>query len=423
MRGNLIRLSDVIVMARSNFTIKFRLRRRGPPVNQLEVLPVRRHRWPWTIGVTLTVGILTMVPTTNMWAASKLATPASLALSNLTMENSTTGWSFSGHQVFHTTDGGQRWTNVTPADVTHSAKIHQLIRVTSQFSSFQSAWVVSQTRFDTFVLSHTQNAGQHWTQKSFHLPGIETHFSLHQIDFTNALQGWIVLSPGAFGPAFPVQVWKTANGGTTWRLIYQNNAIGGAMSFNGLQNGWMVMQQFANTGRPLFALYHSTNAGHTWKSVSFKSVPNLDNLGSPTFTDQHGLLAVVGNFTAPSQYLAVLRSGDGGQHWGAMSPKLSALTTDYADVQTIGGHLAWALSSGKLWRSTNGGHAWTYQSADRFLAHAMGMNFLNAKVGWIWKTSPMGTTQLWETLSGGRHWTLNHPSVLNGSHSSPHTPS
>ena len=137
----------------------------------------------------------------------------------------------------------------------------------------------------------------------------------------------------------------------------------------------------------------------TWRITRNPANPIL-----VTASGMHDLQPTFTVGTTRNPYVAVLRSADGGRRWGAMSPRLSVNPRDFWSVQTVGGTVAIAIASGRLWTSTNGARSWAYRSADAFLNHVTGLDFVNAQVGWVWKTTANGT-RWWMTTSGGRQWT------------------
>jgi len=362
--------------------------------------------------------LLLIVPASTEAASSSTGATPSIGLSLqqpngaaalppvITMVNTTSGWAFNGTHFLHTTDGGRHWMNVTPPGMT----VHLLTSTTSintvwDFQSAQSAWIAEAlNRSGKVLLSHTIDGGQHWTEHTIQFPGIEDSGFVSTIDFVNAHQGWLEWGT--------TDLWKTGNRGKSWQPAVITKVLGGptggVATFTTATTGWIVWPAGGSPG-PQFFLKHTINGAHSWHQVPIPFIRGLVPYGLPTFTGSAGLLACM----RKSGGLVVLRTQNDGTRWGGVSPTISNQETseDAWGIQTVGGIVAWALAEGRLWRSTNSGHSWMYRSHDRFLAQASGMDFLNAKMGWIWKATPTGITRVWMTTSGGRHWTSWQPVI------------
>ncbi len=327
----------------------------------------------------------------------------------ITMVNTTSGWAFNGTHFLHTTDGGRQWTNVTPAGMTvHLDRSSNSSRNTVwDFQSAQSAWIAEAINLSgTVLLSHTVDGGQRWIQHTIQFPGISQFGAVSTLGFVNARQGWLEWGM--------TDLWKTENGGTSWQpaVITKGREVppggGGVVTFINARTGWMLWSAGGNPG-PQFFLKRTINGAHSWHQVPLPFIRGLMAYGLPTFAGSAGLLACTREFGG----LVVLRTQNDGTRWGGVSPTISNRdpSEDSWGIKTVGGTVAWALAEGRLWRSTNSGHSWMYRSHDRFLAQASGMDFLNARIGWVWKATPTGITQVWMTTSGGSHWTSWQPVI------------
>jgi hypothetical protein len=356
-------------------------------------------------GLTLAPMALAAAPP----AGTTVDSPTLGSASRLTMDSATTGWAFGGKAFLRTTDSGRDWTNVTPKGLTiRKDQPSGAPNVVWDFLSATSAWIVEQPQQSSGIvhLWFTDDGGRQWTEHTHTFSDLahSPEATLTSIDFLNADQGWI---------QWGLDLWETDNGGQSWtREIIAKTAMptASAVTFRNATTGWAIIDEPGNGGTG-FALEDSTNGGKTWQSASLIQQAGLEPLEMlPTFTGSQGLLAA---YRSRSNGLVVLRTSDYGQRWTVVSAAVpnSLSSSDTWGVQTIGGTTAWALAEGRLWQSTNGVHSWTYRSADRFLTHASGFDFVNAQTGWVWKANATGITRIWMTTSGGTRWTTWTPTV------------
>ncbi len=376
-----------------------------------------RVRWR-TIAVVVLMGAAPglALPPLAWAAAPPLGTAVTFSAqeptsSVLTMVDATIGWAFNGHDFLRTTDHGRIWAVVTPPGLlVHENQQSGKVNVVWDFVSATSAWIAEgpQQPSGTVHLWSTGDGGRRWIEHTHTFSALAKSPSatLTGIDFLNGYQGWI---------EWGLDLWKTDNGGQSW---HREGIAKTAMPtlptvmFRNATTGWAIINEpgLAGTG---FVLKRSTTSGNTWRSVSLIQQAGLEPMGLlPTFVGSQGLLAA---YRSRTNGLVVLRTNDQGQHWTAVSPTVpNALSSsDTWGMQTLGSTTAWAIAEDRLWRYTNGARTWTYRSADRFLAHASGMDFINAQMGWVWKTNKNGITHIWMTTSGGVHWTTWTPAVTS----------
>ncbi len=363
-------------------------------------------------------------------------------LEDLAMETARMGWAVTAHRIWHTQNEGHTWTNVTPPGL-RLQDLPDALEVANTTWSFlgpRSAWVVSQNSPGAIQLSFTQDGGASWQRRQVHLhPGkaFSNGFRgqyLWQADFYNANDGWIVLAP--WGENLSTQLWATTTAGRTWRLENQS-ALGGTISFASVDDGWMVagnpasayIAEFLLKGHPYdrvwptvivptaapapeFVLEHSTNRGRTWTETPLPFIEGMEPYQSPSFSGPNGLLAMWG-WAQMGTYVGILRTIDGGRSWTPVDvPNALDLSGIHPwALQTIRGHVAWCLASGRLWRWDEQTPGWTQQTSAGFLNHPNGLDFLSAKLGWIWTQSPGGTLRVYETTSGGTSWTSYQPTI------------
>ncbi|MCL5064578.1 MAG: hypothetical protein M1600_05840 [Firmicutes bacterium] len=399
---------------------------------------IRQRRWNGILGAILTSSLLVAANGSAALTPSAHVHPTTVHLTSLQMETATVGWATDWHlaspkalfggQILHTVDGGRQWINVTPPHVTFNEQPGPLILphdTVTDFVSPATAWAATDTAVSypsgsgTILLSVTHDSGSRWQQWTVHLPNLADRalFNpiLNQVDFVNAHVGWMVFDPlippgGAMAGSFGMEVWRTTNGGHTWARVYQTAHGIGWPTFDNATSGWMFLESSNRNLLPLGGvdtLERTLNGGHTWTAVSVTLIAGL-NLAElpPIFDGTHGVLLTR---LFPGIF-AILRTTNGGQHWGDLTTTPISVPSNWTGQQIadlVSNQVFWILTPTKLWRSTTGGQRWTLQSTATLLGSGAqkgilkNIDFLNQQVGWLWGNGPT----VWMTTDGGRRWT------------------
>ena len=220
---------------------------------------------------------------------------------------------------------------------------------TMHFFDAGSGWVLSLGSLLT-----TRDGGKHWRDITPGPP--EPPTELAAVQFLDPTVGWTV---GGYG-AHTVQVWRTTDGGTSWRAsqLTIDSALEASLDFIDPQHGWLVVaSQTASGFTSAGQLFQTVDGGVTWRGLppppSGHPVRFLDhstgwNVGGANFDELYvtrdgGQSWVRQRVTIPTAYsqtapafdlpvfpdsgLGVLRvmfadgsvqlnfSGDGGQTW------------------------------------------------------------------------------------------------------------
>lgn len=218
-----------------------------------------------------------------------------------------------------------------------------------------------------------------------------------KVQFANSRTGWIVGE----------HLWRTDDGGVTWRVI-RNNDFG---TFKAEYVGYghraiqfidseVAVQLGGNT------LAKTTDGGRTWAQKL--SIPQPDNQDIPpqtVFFLSRELGWIVGEL--------IYRTTDGGASWEAVSStplgdpqkqRNMRLAPTYADYMpslwfTDPTHGVMARLDGEVYATSDGGNTWQLVlKADRRINDLM---FVDAQVGWIAGAAGF----LGKTADGGRTWT------------------
>lgn len=338
---------------------------------------------------------------------SKLA-GGSGALFSLHMIDPTTGWALSQHEILRTTDGGLHWKNVTPADAMITRES------VASFLTASLAWVATpQANGTTSQIVRTTDSGQTWQQSTVPI------VYLKQMTFVDAQHGWILAGWGAQGgPAEAVAVFRSVDGGKTWRNV--SNALpastdgpppgqlpfGGRKSgiqFLNVSTGWITGTVVANDRS---WLYVSHDGGATWYQQSLplpSGVPSAQlSLGSPTFfSATDGVLPVTFSDSIMERGIAtaIYATHDGGKTWTGTTPlPLASVVVDFADEQH-----GWATDGTVLYRTGDGGQRWVKLSPDANFKQVTSLDFVSSALGWALSEQGQNSLLL-KTTDGGETW-------------------
>ncbi len=365
------------------------------------------------------VGAVSGAPAT---AAQHVSLKGSFQLKVLAMKTQHAGWAVGTHAILVTNDGGRQWQNVTPPHVrihaTGPVPISQsTVGAVWDFRTAQSAWVVTSvnTAQGTFLLNYSTSTGRHWTHIPFRLneetPGPDSSIMIGshpvEVDFVNPRVGWLLISPGAAGPQFPIELWQTTTGGHTWHRVYATNALGGMVSFTNTTSGWLVVPQPSNTQQTLFQLKRTTTSGRTWQSVAVPTLPTFQNIAGSCgimmgWQGTSGLIPGDTPNMPNGGYAAVLRTTNGGRRW-FLSPKLYGRGPGFFTVDTAGATV-WAANNGRLETLGAHGQRWIQQSRPSFLRKSTGLDVVNRSVGFVWQNTTEGV-HMWRSTDAGTRWT------------------
>ena len=336
----------------------------------------------------------------------------------------------SGH-IVRTSDGGTTWTTVRPAgsgpgllDVEYggpqaivcSGDAGALLRsldggttwatlqsgargTTHSLHAFDAriAWATNQGG----EVARTGNGGAHWERVQ--VPGIGGLGPMNDIEFVDALRGWVVGSDGTDG-----HVARSIDGGQSWQhqhtepnflpegvvafdsqtvVVFGPQAgIGSALRTTNGGQGWLPAGPAQGSFRGGDAvdsstgwivgthIYKTTDAGSSWTLQYGSSGPLL---ASVSFADaQHGWASGYGN--------QVLRTIDGGATW---VPQASGAPsgTGLMGIHAVDADTAWVVGwGGFAARTIDGGASWQREVLPGATnADFECVAFVNAEDGWV----------------------------------------
>ncbi|MDE3154934.1 MAG: glycosyl hydrolase, partial [Acidobacteriota bacterium] len=175
-------------------------------------------------------------------------------------------------------------------------------------------------------------------------------------------------------------VWKTTNGGATWRPIFDHEPVASIGAIAVAASNPNVIYVGTGEAAPREdisfgdGVYKSTDAGRTWTNVGLHDSRHIGRIVVDPHNPDLVLVAAMGHFYGPNTERGVFRSADGGRTWqkvlykddrtGAIDVAFdpSNPTIVYAALWQAD-RKPWSLSSGGpgsgLYRSTDEGSTWT----------------------------------------------------------------
>jgi photosystem II stability/assembly factor-like uncharacterized protein len=245
--------------------------------------------------------------------------------------------------VFHTTDGGQSWTQTARLDVNQAFSHGQLgggLQGNLVFRDSSTGWMTPVTSSGTGTtpvapfLYVTHDGGKTWAVQTFAVPfGIAFNSSTAGFsppEFFNDREGVVlatVLSyPQDTAHAPTIQgtyAYTTSDGGDHWSAPQQVEVPNGGLSYPAFS---MIDPKTWLTFAP--NVERTTDGGLHWKIIA-SNLPATTHVTDLDFQDvNHGWAAAMIASAQPT--LAIYQTSDGGAHW-------TALTTPALGGQPAGG--------------------------------------------------------------------------------------
>jgi photosystem II stability/assembly factor-like uncharacterized protein len=247
----------------------------------------------------------------------------------------------------------------------------------------------------------------------------------------------------AYGWAAGTGVWRTTNGGTTWRripvlegtlhrIVFADRNRGWALGHDNrilrtTDGGetWLAARNGDNRAAPLLLEYqapndlwgigkhcmrspavcdgwyeywtHSTDGGLTWAQEN-----SGDGIATLDFFDRaHGWVVVDGLSGCYSLELlhGLAKTRDAGQTWTSSCLPMTSWSGTVAAIGFGSATHGWLAFDDTLWRSTDGGDTWVQQHT--FPGNLNWIQAEDAARGWVQHGS-----NLWHTADGGATWQI-----------------
>ena len=339
--------------------------------------------------------------------APTIAAPvvSSPGITFLRMFNELDGWAISDNAILRTTDGGSAWYNVSPQGVTAFG-----YGTANTFLNASQAWVMIADASDpagSGLLYRTSDGGLTWTV--YPVP-----FGGGDLTFIDEENGWMMAYLGAAAGSMAVAIYRTEDGGATWTQTYTNDPnladSSDSLPLGGIKSNLVALDsQIAWVGGVIYApetfyLYKSVDGGQTWAAQTLPAAPGMQNTevsidSGPIFiTPNEGILPI--RFTGETYRTGFYATHDGGVSWEFVTFMPGAGAVDFVSP-----------SDGFFWTgeqffvTTDGAQAWTTINSDMSFGESFaGMDFVNARTGWVWTYDQAGQYGLYKTADGGGTW-------------------
>ncbi|GCE13065.1 hypothetical protein KTT_29240 [Tengunoibacter tsumagoiensis] len=338
--------------------------------------------------------------------------PAKIAepLTQVRLVDANSGWALTKHAILHTLNGGQQWSDVTPP----SAMASGGDKAESTFQTAQRAWVVVPASISGssgglhIVVWHTTDAGKNWT--SVTINDSDAVGLADRPNFVDDKHGWLLVNLSAGAGSQGVHLYHTNDAGQTWKIIAQapgSLSLSGQKAgptFENTQQGWISHSVGALTDSVL--VERSNDGGVTWADNNLPPLAGVTDAfyetTPPVFIGWTGLMPVHVSSSA-GQWLAMYSSGNDGGRWYASYTK----DFDTHDIYIADETHYWALDKGALYANTTGASNWSKIAT--LASTADKMSFINANQGWITDTA---NAVLYHTTDGGHTWTTIHYTIV-----------
>lgn len=377
------------------------------------------------------------LPTTGAGTMTAPGAAASLAFEVVHMVSPTTGWGLAlvdqSLELLRTHNGGTDWVMVSPARLSGPNLL------AAGFLGIRRAWVLTDSPEGRYWATtyRTDDAGTTWHRgHPFRTdwPVLrDAGYVNPALQFTDPRHGWLVegLNETVMG-SFPVSVFRTTDAGSTWTKVSDTGTPTGVpqtphslpygcmktgVAFTSRSTGW-VGQWCGIEGSG--SLWVSHDGGSTWSGRSETSLGQIPvrsacreggcGFTAPAFASRSTLLVP---FEVP-EHGWLFSTSNAGESWAVhplpRTPHPLSVSVYFVDPKH--GWLVPFSHRGTVFRTENGGVAWTRVRTNVPLLSPPGVDFVDAAYGWVFGYSSH-TALLLKTADGGRTWTRLQPSLTS----------
>lgn len=243
------------------------------------------------------------------------------------------GWIARGSEILSTVDGGHTWTLLYDT----KARIHGIQRLGGD-----KGWYA--TEEGLFV---TGDAGRTWSRL------LDASFLYGQFQFVDELHGWVRL--------YREGLKATSDGGKRWSRVESPCKENGLFSFVNTATGWIVCPVGGGVGIEYKKIFRTDDGGRSWRLTS-ESGPNGGSMPLSSYSRDLFFLDSKNGWLSSAKG-DILATKDGGRSWQAL-PRLGDLTEINA-VQFLSPEKGYIITTKRseevssLAITTNGGVTWT----------------------------------------------------------------
>ncbi len=342
------------------------------------------------------------------------------------MQSPTAGWAIGGpmgadDHVLSTTDGGARWSDVTPPEPS-VAMPYGTRRATGAFLGTDRAWVVydhvhPEAGVFPVVVWRTEDGGRTWMPgKALDLDGLEPDFIPRLLGFVDESTGWLLVELGAGMSHEYVALYLSEDGGTTWARVldpYGDSPIQvcwkTGLNFADAQTGWLTRDCRGVVDGAFVDI--TRDGGRTWTSVELLppadqpqalTYPNACGTHSPRLLSPAvGWVGVSCEVYEPGEVepgpSLVYRTEDGGVSW-------TALEAPYGELGHLEDRLTWTFGR-QIHGTLDEGTTWSLIKA---VSWDGAFDFVDLEHGWAVARDGERIAFV-QTSDGGKTWKLLEP--------------
>lgn len=243
---------------------------------------------------------------------------------------------------------------------------------TQRNQSFRTSWFFDTKRAlvvtDQGELKETTDGGQSWKVK---LNELSFSYGLAKLQFVSAKTGWL---------AADGRLYRSSDGGASW------NSGPGAANFADFQFIDENLGWGRRSGSSSGDLLQTKDGGQVWTKVGEWPASGA----TLRFRDaSNGLVG--------GSYGQIYQTADAGKTWAV---RYSGTSEQISQIQYVDDKLVWAVSSGSVLQSTDGGSSWKIHRPSSQSAGWRSLAFVDADHGWV--VGSAGAVVA--TEDGGKTW-------------------
>jgi beta-lactamase regulating signal transducer with metallopeptidase domain/photosystem II stability/assembly factor-like uncharacterized protein len=303
------------------------------------------------------------------------------------------GYALIGDKLLKTSDSGNTWTEITPAD--------GFVLIDCSFVNAAAGWVCG-TLDGNISAFNTTDGGDHWTQK-FSLTASDAGSTKPlEINFINETTGWILLDNPSADPSNPT-LYRTSDGGDSFVGICNvagNRPYLADICFADADIGFVGTDHGA--GPISGGLMMTTDGGKT-----FSYLFNSGGIDRIVFPSPEVGYAIGYNDDNMCRTGFIIRTTDGGKSWRQISEIAPAIGISFVDGKN-GFGIGTGFDPGAFLKTTDGGATWSYAyDFSPECLYTAGISFISKTTGYVIASSPDGYSMendLYKTTDGGGSW-------------------
>lgn len=297
-----------------------------------------------------------------------------------------------GGGVWKTEDAGQYWTNIsdgffgtgTIGAIAVAPTDPNIVYVGTGEHAVRGVMTSSG---DGFYKS--TDAGKTWVKM-----GLENsrHVSRIRVHPTDPNTLWVGVQGALYGPSEERGVYKSTDGGTSWKRTLFTDNLSGCVEIDLDQNNPLIMYAAMNTygrkpwkvisGGPGSGLYKSTDGGESWKKAQTGLPKELGKIGLSVCQSNPDKVYAVIESDSEQQLGGLFVTTDGAENWTRVSDdhRLIQRAWYYTEVfaDPANEDMVYVMSAPML-RSKDGGKNWEVMSGPHGDYHDLWINPANPK--------------------------------------------